>query len=116
MPFLVVRQAGQPEYQVDDPELLSFTSATSLAFAGVLPFAAIVSSLTTALALAIILAFAPVLALFGICHCLQRDAGMSAGRARSICTNCEGSCQQASDGRTCDHCFGWSNHLSILSI
>jgi hypothetical protein len=99
---------------MDKPEL-HFASATSLAFAGVLSLAAIVTRLTAALPFTGVLAFAPVLTLIGISHGLQRDTGVRTG-ARGVGANRKGTCQEAGDCRTCDHCFGWSNHLSTLSI
>jgi hypothetical protein len=114
--ILVVRQTEQLNFQLDDPELPSFACATSLAFARVLRLATIVTRLTAALAFTFVLAFAPVLALFGICHCLQRDTGMRSRCARGKSANREGTCQQAGDSRTCNQCFGWSNHVSTLSV
>ena len=78
---------------MDDPKLCSFRSATSLAFAGVLPLAAIVTRLAAALPFTLVLAFAPVLALFGVGHCLQRDTCFRTGGGRGVGTYREGTCQ-----------------------
>jgi hypothetical protein len=91
--ILVVRRTEQPESSLGDPELPSFGSATSLAFAGVLRLAAIVTGFTAALPFTFVLAFAPMFALFGICHGLQRDTGMRSHCARGVGPNREGTCQ-----------------------
>jgi hypothetical protein len=90
--ILVVRRTEQPESSLGDPEL-PFGSATSLAFAGVLRLAAIVTGLTATLPFTFVLAFAPMFTFFGICHGLQRDTGMGSHCTRGVGANRKGTCQ-----------------------
>jgi hypothetical protein len=94
--------------------LSSVGTATSFAFAGVLSLAAIITNVTTTLALTLVLAFAPVLALFRVSHRLQRAAGFLGVRLKG--TNPEGSRQKAGNCRAGYHCFGWFHVLTFLSV
>ena len=89
--------------------------AASLAFAGVLPFAPVITGFAATLALTLILPFTPVFALFSICQSLQGNPGVGTSRAYSIRPNGKRTRHKAGDGCACNDCFGWSNHLSILS-
>jgi hypothetical protein len=91
--ILVVRRTEQPESSLGDPELPSFGSATSFAFAGIPRLATIVTGLTAALPFTFVLAFTPMFAFFGICHGLQRDTRMRSHCARGVGANREGTCQ-----------------------
>jgi hypothetical protein len=100
---------------MDNPGLGTLIGcATALAFAGVLAFAAGITCFATALAFAFILALTAMLALV-VCEGLQRNTGMRSGGARGVSANCKGTCHKAGDCRACNHCFGWSDHLSTLS-
>jgi hypothetical protein len=72
---------------------LPFASATSLAFAGVLSLAAIVTGFAATLSFTFVLAFAGVFARVSHGLCLQRHAGMRSHVARGVGANCEGTCQ-----------------------
>jgi hypothetical protein len=96
--------------------ILPFGGTSTLAFAGVLALAPIVTGLAAALAFTFVLAFASVFALFSVGHCLQRDAGFSTSGACGICTYRKGTCQKSGDCCAGNHCFGWSNHLLALSF
>jgi len=89
--------------------------AASLAFAGVLSFAPVITGFAAALALTLILPFTRVFALFSICQSLQGNPGVGISRAYSIRPNGKRTRHQAGDCCACNDCFGWSNHLSILS-
>ena len=88
--------------------------AASLAFAGVLPFAPIITGFAAALAFALVLPFTSMHGLFS-CQSLQGNPGMGASRARSVCANRKRTRHKAGDCCPCNDCFGWFNHLSILS-
>jgi hypothetical protein len=88
--------------------------AASLAFAGVLPFAPIITGFAAALAFALVLPFTSMHGLFS-CQSLQGNPGMGASRARSVCANRKRTRHKAGDCRPCNDCSGWFNHLSILS-
>jgi hypothetical protein len=90
--------------------LTSVRCAASLAFAGVLAFAPVITRLTPALTFTVVLAFAGVFTFFCVGHRLQGDAGIARG-ARRMDTHSERPSEKAGHRSASNYCFGWFDHV-----